>query len=59
MQCILQKLLNKEQQQDRQVVETNLKNGQDLDQATASFTSDEYFEQWYQETKTQLQTYED
>ena len=45
--------------EDRQVVETNLKNGQDLDQATASFTSDEYFEQWYQETKTQLQIYED
>ena len=41
------------------VVETNLKNGQDLDQATASFTSDEYFEHWYQETKMQLQTYED
>ena len=45
--------------EDRQVVETNLKKGQDLDQATASFTSDEYFKQWYQETKTQLQTYED
>ena len=45
--------------EDRQVVETNLKNGQDLDQATASFTSNEYFEQWYQETKMQLQTYED
>ena len=40
-------------------METNLKNGQDLDQATASFTSDEYFEHWYQETKMQLQTKDD
>ena len=55
----LQSMMADKATEDRQVVETNLKNGQDLDQATASFTSDEYFEQWYQETKTQLQTYED
>ena len=55
----LQSMMADKATEDRQVVETNLKNGQDLDQATASFTSDEYFEQWYQETKTQLQIYED
>ena len=55
----LQSMMSDKATEDRQVVETNLKNGQDLDQATASFTSDEYFEHWYQETKTQLQTYED
>lgn len=55
----LQKMMSDKASADRQVVETNLKNGQDLTQATASFTSDEYFENWYQETKTQLQTYED
>ena len=55
----LQSMMSDKATEDRQVVETNLKNGQDLDQATASFTSNEYFEQWYQETKTQLQTYED
>ena len=47
----LQSMMADKATEDRQVVETNLKNGQDLDQATASFTSDEYFEQ--------LQTYED
>lgn len=47
----LQSMMADKATEDRQVVETNLKNGQDLDQATASFTSDEYFEQWYQETK--------
>lgn len=55
----LQSMMSDKATEDRQVVETNLKNGQDLTQATASFTSDEYFEKWYQETKTQLQTYED
>lgn len=55
----LQSMMSDKATEDRQVVETNLKNGQDLDQATASFTSDEYFEHWYQETKMQLQTYED
>lgn len=73
MQCILQKLFKQgttaraylqsmmadKATEDRQVVETNLKNGQDLDQATHHLSSDEYFEQWYNETKTQLQTYED
>lgn len=55
----LENMISDKANEDRNVVETNLKNGQDLLQATASFTSDEYFNQWYQETKTQLQTYED
>lgn len=41
----LQSMMADKATEDRQVVETNLKNGQDLDQATASFNSDEYFEQ--------------
>ena len=42
---------------DRQVVEENLKNGQSLQEATSLYTSQEYFEKWYEDTLSHLQNY--
>lgn len=42
-------------EQDRQTVQENLKQGMTLDEAASQFETDEYFEKWYEDTKSQLQ----
>lgn len=44
--------------QDRAVVVKNLAAGQSLEEATAQFCSDAYFDAWYEKTLQQLQEYE-
>lgn len=43
---------------DRVAVEEQLAGGKSLDEATAQFLSDDYFETWYQETLKKLQAFE-
>lgn len=43
---------------DREVVVERLKEGQSLEEATADFSSDAYFDAWYQATLEQLQAFE-
>ena len=40
---------------DRQVVLERIRNGMSLEEATESFVSDDWFENWYQSVKTQLE----
>lgn len=44
---------------DRQTVEERISEGQSMEEATAEFVSDDYFESWYEETLAKLQAYED
>lgn len=44
---------------DRQTVEERISEGQNMEEATAEFVSDDYFESWYEETLAKLQAYED
>lgn len=44
---------------DRQTVQERINEGQSMEEATADFISDEYFDNWYEETLTKLQSYED
>lgn len=41
---------------DRKVVVENLKHGMTLQEATSQFSSDAYFDQWYQSVKVQLES---
>ena len=43
---------------DRETVRTRIAAGQTAAEAEAEFLSDEYFEKWYQDTLTQLKTFE-
>lgn len=43
---------------DREVVVERLKEGQSLEEAIADFSSDAYFDAWYQDTLEQLQAFE-
>lgn len=43
---------------DRKTVEESLSGGESLEEATAEFTSDEYFDAWYEKTLSTLQGYE-
>ena len=43
---------------DRAVVEERMTGGETLEAATADFLTDEYFQNWYQDTLTQLQAFE-
>ena len=43
---------------DRAVVEERMAGGETLEAATADFLTDEYFQNWYQDTLTQLQAFE-
>ena len=42
--------------QDRETVITNLSNGMNLEQAISQFNNDTYFNQWYTNTKSQLES---
>lgn len=44
---------------DRQTVEERISEGQSMEEATAEFVSDDYFDSWYEETLAKLQAYED
>ncbi len=44
--------------QDRATVAERLAEGQSLEQATADFTSDEYFDAWYEKTLSALKAFE-
>ncbi len=44
--------------QDRAVVEERLAAGQSLEEAVAEFSTDEYFDAWYEETLEQLKACE-
>ncbi len=44
--------------QDRATVVERLNEGQSLEQATADFTSDEYFDAWYGKTLSALKAFE-
>ena len=44
---------------DRQTVQERINEGQSMEEAVADFISDEYFDNWYEETLTKLQAYED
>ena len=44
---------------DRQTVEERISEGQSMEEATAEFVSDDYFDSWYEETLEKLQAYED
>lgn len=44
---------------DRQTVEERISEGQNMEEATAEFVSDDYFESWYEEILAKLQAYED
>lgn len=39
---------------DRKIVQKNLESGMTLEQAARQFCTDEYFEKWYEDTKSQL-----
>ena len=43
---------------DRQTVEERISEGQSMEEATAEFVSDDYFDSWYEETLAKLQAYE-
>ena len=53
--AILEDAMSQTAVADRVVVKERLAQGESLGQATAEFTSDEYFTQWYQETLAQLE----
>ena len=44
---------------DRQTVQERINEGQSMEEAVADFISDEYFDNWYEETLIKLQAYED
>ena len=44
---------------DRQVVLERISEGQSMEEATAEFVADDYFDSWYEETLTKLQACED
>lgn len=52
---ILEYSMSDKAKEDRMTVEKRLQAGEDLETASAGFTGDECFEQWYQETKTALE----
>lgn len=52
---ILEYSMSDKAKEDRAIVEKRLNSGQSLEIASNEFTSDAYFEQWYQETKTALE----
>lgn len=52
---VLEYSMSDKAKEDRMTVEKRLQAGEDLETATAEFTGDECFEQWYQETKTALE----
>lgn len=52
---ILEYSMSDKAAEDRKTVVENLQKGQTLEQASAEFTGDEYFEKWYQETKEALE----
>lgn len=43
---------------DRQTVESRIASGESMEDATAEFLSDEYFEKWYEQTLEKLQEFE-
>ena len=51
---ILETCLTDLAKQDREVVKTNLAQGMTLDEAISPFDNDNYFNQWYNETKSKL-----
>lgn len=53
--AILEDAMSQAAVEDRAVVEERLAQGENLAQATAEFTSDEHFDQWYQDTLAQLE----
>lgn len=55
---ILEYALSDRAAADRAEVRERLDAGQDLEQATAEFCTDEYFDAWYAETLERLQAYE-
>ena len=51
---ILETCLSDQAAADRALVKQGLEAGKSLEEATAEFTTDQYFEQWYQQVLTQL-----
>lgn len=51
---ILDTCLSDQAAADRALVKQGLEAGKSLEEATAEFTTDQYFEQWYQQVLTQL-----
>ena len=43
---------------DRKAVQERIDAGQTMEEATEEFLTDEYFDRWYEDTLTKLQTYE-
>lgn len=54
----LQEAFGDTAQQDRNTVDERIAQGESAEEAEAEFLSDEYFEQWYQNVLSKLQTYE-
>lgn len=52
---VLQYTMSDRASADRQVVLERMRNGMSLEEATESFVSDDWFENWYQSVKTQLE----
>ena len=44
---------------DRQTVQERISEGESMEEAVEDFASEEYFDNWYEETLTKLQAYED
>ena len=55
---ILEYAMSDRAARDRAVVKERLEAGQSLEEASAEFCTDGYFEQWYAETLAQLQEFE-
>ena len=56
---LLQNIYQTVKDADRQTVQERINEGQSMEEAVADFISDEYFDNWYEETLTKLQAYED
>ena len=53
---VLETTMSNLAKQDRETVITNLSNGMNLEQAISQFNNDTYFNQWYTNTKSQLES---
>ena len=55
---VLEHTMSDRAEADRAEVETRMAQGQSFDQAAEEFLSDDYFQNWYQETLAALQAFE-
>ena len=55
---VLENAISEQSLADREIVLENLASGMSLEEATAEFCSDEYFQTWYETTKSRLEELE-